>query len=144
MIEPRSGKDPDDVGAAADLAVEAFVGVVGPDLAPDLLGEIGEGEDVGAGGLEVLCDRGELLGQGVDDPVELGVHRLGVGLVVDRVQQRFDPRPRALRGDGHQVGCVVGAAALPRSSGQRRGDGGDETGVGVGGDQLDPAQTAGD
>ena len=28
------GEDPDDVAAAADLAVEAFVGVVGPDLAP--------------------------------------------------------------------------------------------------------------
>jgi hypothetical protein len=33
------GEDPDDVGAAADLAVEAFVGVVGPDLSPDLLRE---------------------------------------------------------------------------------------------------------
>ena len=87
------GEDPDDVGAAADLAVEAFVGVVGPDLAPDLLGERGEGEDVGAGVLEVLGDGGELLGQGVEDPVELGVHRLGVGLVVDRVQQRLDPAP---------------------------------------------------
>ena len=30
------GEDADDVGAAADLPVEAFLGVVGPDLAPDL------------------------------------------------------------------------------------------------------------
>ena len=32
------GEDPDDVGAAADLAVEPLLGVVGPDLAPDGLG----------------------------------------------------------------------------------------------------------
>ena len=33
------GKDADDVGAAADLAVQPFLGVVGPDLAPDGFGE---------------------------------------------------------------------------------------------------------
>src|SRR4051794_35319402 len=33
------GEDADHVGAAADLAVEPLVGVVGPDLAPDLPGE---------------------------------------------------------------------------------------------------------
>ena len=46
------------VGAAADLAVEAFLGVVGPDLSPDLFGERGEREHVGAGLLEVVDDRG--------------------------------------------------------------------------------------
>jgi hypothetical protein len=40
---------------------------------------------------------GELLGQGVEDPVELGVHGRGVGLVVDRVQQGLDPRAAGLR-----------------------------------------------
>jgi hypothetical protein len=44
----------------------------------------------------VFGDLGQPLGQGVDDPVELGVHRLGVGLVVDRVQQRVDPSQLAL------------------------------------------------
>jgi hypothetical protein len=38
------GEDADDVGAAADLAVETFVGVVRPDLSPDFLGERGEGD----------------------------------------------------------------------------------------------------
>jgi hypothetical protein len=57
------------------------------------LGPRGEGQDVRAGLFEVLGDGGELLVQGVDDPVELGVHGLGVGLVVDRVQQCLDPRP---------------------------------------------------
>ena len=32
-------EDPDDVGAPADLAVEAFAGVVAPDLPPELLFE---------------------------------------------------------------------------------------------------------
>ena len=33
------GEDADHVGAAADLAVEPFLGVVGPDLAPQFLRE---------------------------------------------------------------------------------------------------------
>ena len=65
------GEDPDDIGAAADLAVEPFVGVVGPDLGPDLSRERGEGQDVAACGLKVLGDRGELLSKSVEDPVEL-------------------------------------------------------------------------
>jgi hypothetical protein len=48
-----AGEDPDDVGAAADLPVESFLRVVGPDLPPDGLGEGGEGQDVGAGSIQV-------------------------------------------------------------------------------------------
>ena len=119
----RSGKiDPDDVGTATDLAVEPLVGVVRPDLSPDLLREGGEGEDVRADFLEVLGDRRELLVQGIDDSVELGVHGLGVGLVVDRVQQRLDPSPRRLRRRRHQVRGVVRPAALPGRAGQARTD----------------------
>ncbi len=44
------GEDAHDVGSASYLSVEAFLGVVGPDLAPDLLGEGGERQQVGAGG----------------------------------------------------------------------------------------------
>jgi hypothetical protein len=36
------GEDPDDVGASADLPVEPFLRVVGPDLGPALAGEAGE------------------------------------------------------------------------------------------------------
>jgi hypothetical protein len=64
---------------------------------PDLFGEGGEGQDVGAGALKMLGHGGELLGERVDDPVELGVHRVGVGLVADGVQHRLDP-PRELCG----------------------------------------------
>jgi len=35
-------EDSDNVGAAADLLVEPFLGIVGPDLPPDLLREPGE------------------------------------------------------------------------------------------------------
>ena len=90
------GEDADGVGSAADLAVEAFVGVVRSDLSPDLFRERGEGEDVGSGGFEVVGDGGELGRQGVDDPAELVVDRCLVGLVVDRMQECFDPGRAAL------------------------------------------------
>jgi hypothetical protein len=74
------------------------LGVVGPNPPPDLLRQRCEREYVGPGLFEVVGHDWELLGQGVDHPVELGGHRLGVGPVVDRVQQRLDPPPRVLRG----------------------------------------------
>jgi hypothetical protein len=43
------GKNADDVGTPADLAVQAFQRVVGPDLAPVLAGEGGEGEKIVGG-----------------------------------------------------------------------------------------------
>ena len=70
------------------------LGVVGPDLSPDLFGEGSECQQICAGILEVLGDFGELVGQGVDDPIILGSNGLRVGLVVDRVQQGAHPRPR--------------------------------------------------
>jgi hypothetical protein len=91
------GEDADDVGAAADFAVEPLLGVVGPDLSPDRFRERGEREDVGAGVVEVFGDRRKLVGQRVEDAVELGGDGVGVGLVIDRVQQRLDPSPGALR-----------------------------------------------
>ena len=83
-------EDPDAVGAAADFPVEAFGGVVRPDLVPDLDGEAGEGEDVGPGVVEVVGDGGELVAGVVEQPVELGVDGVGVGLVVDRVEHGLD------------------------------------------------------
>jgi hypothetical protein len=34
----------------------------------------------------MLGDGGQFVGQGVEDAVELGVHSVGVGLVIDRLQ----------------------------------------------------------
>jgi len=64
-----------------------FPWVVRPDLAPDLFGERGERQQVRAGGLEVLCDFGELDGQRVDDPIILCNNRLRIGLVECGMQQ---------------------------------------------------------
>jgi hypothetical protein len=76
-------------------------------LSPDLFREAAEGEHVGAGGVEVLGDGGQLLSDGVEQFVELGGHGRGIGLVIDRVQHRLDRRPRRLRADRHQVRGVV-------------------------------------
>jgi hypothetical protein len=91
----------------------------------------------------MLGDRGELLVKGLDDAVELGMNGLGVGLVVDGVQQRFDPAPAALRGRGHEVRGVVSATPLPGGTGDGRSDRNREPGVGVAGDELDAGQAAG-
>jgi hypothetical protein len=48
--------DQDRVGAAPDLPVQPFGEVIRPDLGPDLGGEAGEGEDVGAGRVEVVMN----------------------------------------------------------------------------------------
>jgi hypothetical protein len=110
-------EDRDDVGAAADFAVEAFDRVVAPDLPPERGAEGGEGEQVGAGLLEQLRGGREAL-------VELGEHALVllvglvlVGLVEDRAHECRDG---ALGGLGHaceQVAHEVRAAALPGGAG---------------------------
>ena len=81
------GEDAHDIGPSADLAVQSFLGVVGPDLPPQLLGERSERQHVGPGRLEVIHDGGQLVGQRVEYAVELVVHRGCVGLVVDRVSR---------------------------------------------------------
>jgi hypothetical protein len=80
------GEDPDHVGPGRISPVQPFLGVVRPDLAPQLLRKGGEREHVCARGVEMGGRRRQLLARRVEDPVELGVHRHGVGLVVDRVQ----------------------------------------------------------
>jgi hypothetical protein len=67
-----AGEDPDDIGAAADLAVQPLLRVVGPDLPPEFLGEAGERQHVRAGCLQVLSHLGQLVLHGVDEAVVLG------------------------------------------------------------------------
>jgi hypothetical protein len=52
ISERSSGKDADDVGAPADLAVETLKRVGGPELAPVRRRERVEGQDVGLSVLE--------------------------------------------------------------------------------------------
>ncbi len=80
MTDGRVGKMPDDVGAAPDLFVEAFLRVVGPDLAPVGFGEPGEGQDLGGRGVEVLGGVGEAdIVELVDDAAMLGPHLVADG-----------------------------------------------------------------
>jgi hypothetical protein len=54
-------------------------------LAPDLLGEGGERQQIHSGSIEMLGDFGELLSSCVEHSVILGDNRFGIGLVEDRV-----------------------------------------------------------
>jgi hypothetical protein len=60
---------------------------------------------VRAASSEVLGDGWALVDQCVEDPIELGVHSVGIGLVIDRVKQRLTQptrRPDAGVGNGMQ------------------------------------------
>ena len=155
-------EDAHGVGAAANFTVEALVGVVGPDLLSEPVGEPGEREDVRSGTIEVRERVGELLFDVAQEPVELGVHAVGAGLSwMEWSMACTAGRPRALRADTHQVRGVVGSAALPDSSRRTapprlpearmrvqlrrlRRDRFHEPGVRVAGDEADPAEAAGD
>jgi hypothetical protein len=52
---------------------------------------------VRAASSEVLGDGWALVDQCVEDPIELGVHSVGIGLVIDRVKQRLT-QPHAKAG----------------------------------------------
>jgi hypothetical protein len=59
-------------GAAPDFFVEPLLGVVGPDLTPDLLGEGGKRQQVAAGRIQVFGHLGQLIGQCVEYSIILG------------------------------------------------------------------------
>ena len=61
------GKDPDDVGAAADLAVDPLERVRAAQLGPVVARKRVEGEQVGLRGFEQLRDLGRRAGELVDD-----------------------------------------------------------------------------
>jgi hypothetical protein len=86
-MAPRSGKVPTTSVRRLISLFRAFLEVVGPDLLPHVPGEGGEGEEVFAGGFEVLGGLGVLLVQ----PGDGGGHLLAdggcVGLFEDGPQQ---------------------------------------------------------
>ena len=83
------GEDPDDVGAAADLAVEALERVRGPQLAPVRGRERVEREDVALG---VLEHHGDL----AESPVEMR-DRLGEPIAGLRERVGVEDRPNQRR-----------------------------------------------
>ena len=81
------GERADDVGAPADLLVEALLRVRRPDLAPVLLRERGEGEDLRAGVGQVRCgDRKALLELVDDAPVLEGTWRASGWAKIERTR----------------------------------------------------------
>jgi hypothetical protein len=112
-------------------------------LAPDLLGKGGKREQLGAGGIQVFGHLGQFVAQGVKNPIILSHNRFSIWLVEDGMQQRAHPGP-GFRGDRHQVGRVVGSAALPGRPGQGGADRGDQPWMGIAGDQCDAGETAGE
>ncbi len=111
------GEDADDVGAAAEFLVEALLGVVGPDLAPVLLGECGEGQDVGPGCLDQGGGLGEALELG-DDPGVLGPDVLGRRLGKDGPHGGRDRGLGAPENPGQEVAGEMGAAPPPGGPGR--------------------------
>src|SRR4051794_33994507 len=78
MTELRSGKMTT-TSVRRRISRLSRYGVVRPDLAPQVPGERGERQHVGAGGVEVVVHLGQLHRDGVQQLVVLGVHRRGVG-----------------------------------------------------------------
>ena len=116
------GEDPDDVGAAADLLVQPLLGVVGPDLPPDLLRERGERGQM-SGGLRP----GGRRPSGASRPAPPGPGRTGRRRLSRRVGRRSSAAssaPTATTSSGcgpsgsPRSGC--GSAATTRRAGSRR------------------------
>jgi hypothetical protein len=95
------------------------------------------------GVVEVLGGVGEALGQRGHDPVELGRHGVGVGLVEDGAHLGGHVRLRRFRHAVSRLRQVMDAATLPSGAGQSRPDRRDQTRVGVADHQLHPGQAAG-
>ena len=76
----------------------------------------------------MLEDRGQLASDVGQQPAELGLHGVLVGLVVHRVEHRLDSRPHALGRHRHQIRAEVSAAALASRAGQVRRDRLDQAG----------------
>jgi hypothetical protein len=137
------GEDPDDVGAPADLAVEALERVGRADLAPVVDREGVEGQDVLLGALEHGGDLGQLGRQRRDrlgEPVARLVERVGVE---ERADQRAQQPVLIAAGMAEAVAQEVHGAALPRRA-EGLGDRVLQPLVSVGDDQLHADQAAGD
>jgi hypothetical protein len=137
------GEDPDDIGASADLAVEALKRVGASDLAPVVCGEAVEGQDVVLGGLEHPGDLGQGALQRRDRFGELVASAGEVFGVEDRADQRGQQPVLIAAGVPEAVSEEVHGAALPRRA-EDLGDGVLQALVGVGNDQLHADQAARD
>jgi hypothetical protein len=137
------GEDPDDVGAPADLAVEALQRVGASDLAPVVGREGVEGQDVVLGALHQGNDLGELAlqrGHRFGEPVARLVETVGVE---DRADQRRQQAVLVAACVPQAVAQEVHGAALPRRA-EHLGDRVLQALVGIADDQLHADQAARD
>jgi len=113
------GKIPTTLVRRRIFLVESFLGIVGPDLPPVRLGEPGEGEYLGAGSVEMTsCRVHPDASEVIDHSPVLRPDRLRVGLGEDSSDHGGHHRLRGAWDLGQQVAQIVGAAPLPRRSGQ--------------------------
>lgn len=132
-----------DVSPASDFPVQPFVGVAGPDLTRELLREHGKRDDIRSGLVEVDEGFRDFVFQSFQHSIELGVDGVGVGLVIDEVQQRLHRWPQTLRSRANHVSCIMRSEALTGCHGKGCCGCLDETSVGVTSDEFHAGQTAG-
>ena len=131
------GEDADDVGTAPDFFVEAFLGIVGPDLLPYLCREGGKSQDIVSGLLEERGCIWEAFFELLHYHPESMPDRFSVRLHEDRPDERSDERLSALGYLGQEIGHEVGSAALPRCPRAGCSDRSYEAAVGIGDDEFD-------
>jgi hypothetical protein len=107
MSESRPGKIPTTSVRRRISLFSRSLGVVRPDLAPDLVRIAGEGQQLLAGRLQMRRRVGVLHRERVDDPVELRCHGVGVGLVEDRAHLSGHVWLRAFGDAREQVAQVI-------------------------------------
>src|SRR5699024_8593406 len=124
--------DADDVGAAFQFSVEAFDGVVGPDLGPMGFREDGVGQQVGFHGFEALRNGWSEWFELLDDDSELSLGGCRIGLNEDRADERRDDLALIVAGCGHEVSHGMYSAALPGGALHDSGGRGLQSGMCVG------------
>src|SRR6266545_543980 len=107
------GEDADDVGAAADLAVQALEGVGAPELAPVVDGEAVEGEQVVLASLQHRCDLRQWRLEPRDRITDELARLLARLDVEDRPDQRGQHRLLLAAGVPERLAQEMDGAALP-------------------------------
>ena len=135
------GEYPYDIGAAAHFLVQAFAGIVGPDLLPAGRGERDERQNVRSGGLQVFGHGGSL-------SIRVAWIRSNWACTASASGWSYTLCNSALTYGQELFGvALIRFAAraeppLPTGAGQRRADRLDLAGVRVGDDQADGSCTA--
>src|SRR6266516_4737535 len=136
-----AGEDVDDVGAAADFLVEAFLGVVGPDLAPDLAGKAAKASRSSRASPRWAAACGNFASSAAATWACWARTEAASGCS-KMVRTKVATTAGRTWGPWWPGAGVVRPAALPGCAVQYRGDRVNQAGVGVAGDELDAGQAA--